>query len=166
MCATPGVPLMHLISSFVRGAVREVFSTMLSLDVICDESVDDQTLPPLEVDGVCGGVSFTGKMTGIVYVNLSHDVAVQCAKRVLGDGELSNSEVNDVVGELTNMVTGNLKSKMADRGFNCTLSIPQVLRGGNMTIDSAAASISLINSFRSEALGDPITVQVFARLEE
>lgn len=157
---------MHLISSFVRGAVREVFSTMLTLEVVCDDSVDDQLIPPLQVAGVCGGVGFTGKMSGILYLNLSDQFAKKCASHVLGDGELSDGEVSDVVGELTNMVTGNLKSKMADRGFNCTLTIPNVIRGGQLSIDSSQASICLYNVFIETATKATIGVQVFARLKE
>lgn len=157
---------MHLISTFVRGAVREVFSTMLSMEVICDEEVDDQLLPPTSVGGVSGGVGFTGKMSGMLYLNLPVDFAKKCGGQILGSEELSDTEVNDVVGELTNMVTGNLKSKMADRGFNCTLSIPNVIRGGQISIDASQASIALYNVFTESASGSTITILVFARLKE
>lgn len=157
---------MHLISTFVRGAVREVFSTMLSMEVVCDEDLDDQLLPPTQVDGVSGSVGFTGKMSGVLYLNLPDPFAEKCGTQILGSETLSQSEVNDVVGELTNMVTGNLKSKMADRGFNCTLSIPNVIRGGQISIDASQASISLHNVFREPTTGTTITVLVFARLKE
>jgi chemotaxis protein CheX len=139
---------------------------MLSVEVISDESIDDQLLPPTQVTGVAGCVGFTGKMSGLLYLCLPDDYAQRCAAQVLGGDQLAASEINDVVGELTNMVTGNLKSKMADRGFNCTLSIPNVLRGGEITIDASQASISLFNAFKDTTTGTPVSVLVFARLQE
>lgn len=158
---------MHIISGFVRGAVCEVFSTMLQLEAIADEG-DDASPPPIHISGVSGQVSFTGKMTGTLYQNFSEKLSVACAGRILGGNgaTLSEAEINDVVGELTNMVTGNLKSKMADKGFNCTLSIPTVIRGCQISIDSHDASISLHNMFRIAELDEVLTIQVFARLEE
>ncbi len=156
---------MHVISGFVRGAVCEVFSTMLQLEAIADE-IDDASPPPINITGVSGQVSFTGKMKGSLYQNFSEKLAKMCACRILGSETLPDMEVNDVVGELTNMVTGNLKSKMADKGFNCTLSIPTVIRGTSISIDSHDASISLHNLFRITELNEILIVQVFARLED
>ncbi|PAW77682.1 MAG: hypothetical protein B9S32_10415 [Verrucomicrobia bacterium Tous-C9LFEB] len=159
---------MHVISGFIRGAVCEVFATMLQLEAIADEG-DDASPPPVSITGVSGQVSFTGKMTGSLYQNFSERLAATCAGRIMGGGDgtkMPESEVNDVIGELTNMVTGNLKSKMADKGFNCTLSIPTVIRGGKVTIDSHDAQISLHNLFRITELNEVLIVQVFARLEE
>lgn len=158
---------MHIISGYVRGAVCEVFSTMLNLEALPDE-VDDASPPPISVTGVSGQISFTGKMNGALYQNFSEKLARICAGRIMGnDGSgLSEAEINDVVGELTNMVTGNLKSKMADKGFNCTLSIPTVIRGAKVSIDSHNASVSLHNVFRITELSEVLIVQVFARLEE
>lgn len=158
---------MHIISGFVRGAVCEVFATMLQLEAIADEG-DDASPPPVTISGVSGQVSFTGKMTGTLYQNFTEKLAKTCAGRIMGsDGVgLSDQEVNDVIGELTNMVTGNLKSKMADKGFNCTLSIPSVIRGGTVTVDSKDAQISVHNLFRITEVNEVLMVQVFARLEE
>jgi chemotaxis protein CheX len=138
---------------------------MLQLEAIADE-VDDASPPPVCITGVSGQVSFTGKMKGSLYQNFSEKLARSCASRILGTDKLADMEINDVIGELTNMVTGNLKSKMADKGFNCTLSIPTVIRGDKISIDSHDASISLHNLFRITELNEVLVVQVFARLEE
>ena len=39
------------------------------------------------------------------------------------------SEVNDVVGEVTNMLTGGLKSWLCDNGHPCAVSTPAIIRG-------------------------------------
>ena len=158
---------MHVISTFARAAAKEVFATMLNLDVQPEANEKDDVLPPLDLSGVSGGVSFTGKMTGVLYLNLTDNLAKLAASSILGDDpSRSNDEVNDVVGELTNMVTGNLKTKMADRGYNCTLSIPTVIRGLKISIDSVQPSVSLMNSFKVAGTSDILNICIFARLEE
>jgi CheY-specific phosphatase CheX len=49
--------------------------------------------------------------------------------------ELGAAEVNDVVGELSNMIGGNFKSRLNDAGFSCSLSVPTVVRGDHLQID-------------------------------
>lgn len=158
---------MQDITIFMRAAVLEVFSTMLSLDVTCDEQIPEECAAPFNLSGVTGSVSFTGKMTGTVYLNLTTELGAHCASQILGiDEKRGNEEINDVVGELTNMVTGNIKSKMSDRGYNCRLSIPIVIRGKEVSIDSSEASISICSFFKIASTGETFSVQVFARLEE
>ena len=45
-------------------------------------------------------------------------------------------EVNDVIGEVSNMVGGHLKSRFCDSGFPCDLSIPSITSGKNFKIES------------------------------
>ena len=39
------------------------------------------------------------------------------------------NEVNDVVGEASNMLTGGLKSWLCDSGAECAVSTPAIIRG-------------------------------------
>jgi chemotaxis protein CheX len=140
---------------------------MLNLELQAIETDQDVVLAPLELNGVSGGVSFTGKMTGILYLNMTENLSRIAANSILGDNpNRPVDEINDVIGELTNMVTGNLKSKMADRGFNCTLSIPTVIRGLKISIDSTQPTVSLFNSLKLPDSDDLLNICIFARLEE
>ncbi len=158
---------MHIVSGFLRAAVREVFSTMLGIEVKCDENQDDTAEPPVLISGVSGSISLTGKMIGTVFLNFSVPMANAAAGKILGDDNPAASDVNDVVGELTNMITGNLKSKMADKGFNCALSIPTILRGQDVSVNAKDAQISLRNVFTVPAIcgGAEFSVECFAKLE-
>lgn len=158
---------MHLISKFVREGVREVFATMLSYEAIAKEDLDDNAPHPVQVSGVCGSVSFTGKMNGILYLNFSEKMAKAATGAIMGSDptSLSLDEISDVVGELTNMVTGNLKSKMTDQGYNCQLTIPSVMAGEKVAIESTQSSIKVCNEFKVSKLDETIRVYVFARLE-
>lgn len=159
---------MHQISTFVRGAVQEVFSTMVSLETQVSEAVADDQSSPCTLSGITGSVSFTGKMTGILYLNFSGELPKYCASFIMGTSpnEMTQEEIYDVVGELTNMVTGNLKSKMTDKGFNCQLSIPSVMKAELLSVTSRQSPLSLYNEFSVPSLKEIIRVNVFARLEE
>jgi chemotaxis protein CheX len=158
---------MHLISGFIRGATREIFSTMAQLEVISLEDVNDIIDKEATISGVIGTVGVTGKMNGNVYLNFSTKLARDITGRILGSdpATVANEEIGDVVGELTNMVTGNLKSKMTDQGYNCVLSIPSVMVGDKVLIESTQSSIKLYNQFEVKDLNEKVNVYVFARLE-
>ncbi len=47
-----------------------------------------------------------------------------------------DEEVNDVIGEVCNMVGGDLKSRLCDAGMPCSLSIPTITFGRNFKIES------------------------------
>jgi chemotaxis protein CheX len=140
---------------------------MASIDITCNEDYPENANPPFTADGVVGSVSVTGKMNGVVYLIFPPSLAQKVTDSILGpDPTRSNQEENDVIGEFTNMVTGNLKSKMADKGFNCKLSIPTVLRGNPISIDVAEGNLSLSNEFKVDGSTDVISTLVFAKLDE
>jgi flagellar motor switch protein FliN len=44
-------------------------------------------------------------------------------------------EINDVIGELSNIVAGNLKSEFLDQGLTCVISTPSITSGSDFKID-------------------------------
>lgn len=159
---------MHMISQYVRGAVREIFSTMLELEAVCCEGVPEEVGLPITLQGISGSVGFAGKMNGILYLNFSDEMAKNCSCHILGSdpATITEEEVGDVIGELTNMVTGNLKSKMTDKGYNCQLSIPNILRSPEISMKSSESTINIYNEFKVESMSEKVRTYVFARLEE
>lgn len=120
--------------TFLRGATQDVFDTMLSMDLT------ERTHPDLpEGDRIVGSVSLAGSVSGTVNVHVSDRFACQITANMLGmapeeiDGV---EEVHDVIGELSNMIGGDLKSRLCDAGFDCELSIPSITSGKNFSIAS------------------------------
>jgi chemotaxis protein CheX len=88
---------------------------------------------------IVGSVGFAGKVMGNVNILVSSDFAHFITAKMLGmetDEIESEEEVFDVIGELCNMVGGDIKSRLCDHGFKCDLSIPSVTRGNNLKIES------------------------------
>ena len=52
------------------------------------------------------------------------------------EGEDGHEVVNDAIGEITNMSVGAFKNQMCDKGHNCKLTLPSMLRGNNFSVES------------------------------
>jgi len=112
----------------------DVFETMLNMKAI---AVVNAGMPP-QVDRVTGCVAFAGEhINGAVYLHLGTPFAGTMAGAMLGLAaeELGEAEVNDVVGEVTNMLTGGLKSWLCDSGAECAVSTPAIIRGSAFVIE-------------------------------
>lgn len=93
----------------------------------------------LHGDRVTGNVGFAGDaVTGSVYLHCSQAFSAQATTAMLGlsPEEITSTEVNDVIGEVTNMLAGGLKSWLCDAGATCVLTIPSVIRGTSFEINS------------------------------
>ena len=122
------------IESFMVGHLTEVFDTMLTLKATPITGLD----PSHFAERVSGSVGFAGEnVTGAVYLHLSAPFALQAAATMLGlkPEELgSDADVNDVIGEVTNMLAGGLKSWLCDAGATCALTTPAVIRGTSFSV--------------------------------
>ncbi len=120
----------------MNNSVRDVFETMLSMEIKAVEVPSDHQ--PGTAERIIGVVGLAGPFQGAVYFHLAEPFALHIASTMLGMApeELGHSEVNDVVGELTNMIGGNIKSRLSDAGFRCNLSVPSVVRGTDIDIET------------------------------
>lgn len=124
------------LKDFVVKSMSEVFNMMLSMDVeVLEEGMDNQ----LNGDRIVGSVSFAGRASGNINIHVNHDFAKVMTAEMLGmepEEIESEEEIHDVIGETSNMVGGNLKSRLCDAGLPCELSIPSITSGGGFKIES------------------------------
>jgi chemotaxis protein CheX len=129
---TPPLDIRH----YLNGHLVDVFQTMLSMTVT---AVADGP-PPAVSERVTGSVGLGGDtVTGAVYLHLSAKFASQITAGMLGlppDEAIGETEVNDVIGECTNMLAGGLKSALCDKGHDCAVSTPAIIRGASFAIES------------------------------
>jgi CheY-specific phosphatase CheX len=122
------------ICEFMNRHLVDVFETMLTMKAT---PLTDGGAPQLE-ERVTGSVAFAGDhINGAVYLHLSTRFAGEVAAAMLGltPADLGEAEVNDVVGEATNMLTGGLKSWLCDSGAECAVSTPAIIRGSAFVIE-------------------------------
>lgn len=122
------------ICEFMNRHLVDVFETMLTMKAA---PLAGAGVPAME-ERVTGCVAFAGdRITGAVYLHLAAPFAQRVAGAMLGlpAEELGEAEVNDVVGEVTNMLTGGLKSWLCDSGAECAVSTPAIIRGSAFVIE-------------------------------
>lgn len=145
------MPALELdVRGFMTKSVLHVFATMLSirLDVLPPE--EEVTF---EGEKVVGSVNFVGKMNGVVHIHVTDVFAKQMTASMLGikpEQVRSVANIDDAIGELTNMLGGNLKSRLADHGFPCVLSIPSVTRGKDFNIQNVEGTRKERIGFRAQ----------------
>jgi len=144
------------IRKFMARHLVDVFEMMLSMKA---SPVHDQAMPSCS-ERVTGTVGFAGEeITGAVYLHLSGKFAARIAGAMLGLEEVSaEAEINDVVGEVTNMLAGGLKSVLCDAGTTCAVSTPAIIRGASFMIESVPDVERIWLSFGCE--GERVSVEV------
>ncbi|NNL74953.1 MAG: flagellar motor switch protein FliN [Desulfobacterales bacterium] len=120
----------------VSESVIDVFDTMLSTKLEIADSVTDEN-----IEGVrnVGTVSFAGDATGMVSIHVAHDflrqiTAVMLEKEV--EEIEGDDETGDTLGEIGNIIGGNLKSAFSDAGLTCALSTPSFTTGTDFKIEA------------------------------
>lgn len=124
------------LKGFCINSTRGVFHTMLSMDVSPVEAK-----PEMELSGskVVGCVSFTGDAIGSICIHVPKPFARVMTAAMLGmevDEVEDDEEIHDVIGEVSNMIGGDMKSKLCDSGFPCVLSIPSVTSGSDFKVET------------------------------
>jgi CheY-specific phosphatase CheX len=122
---------------FVAHSVKSVFETMLSMRLEPEDPPNRQSVTTGQ--HVVGTVGFAGVIMGNVNIFVSREFARAMTAAMLGmavEDIGSDEEVNDVIGEVCNMVGGDLKSRLCDAGFTCSLSIPSITYGDSFKVES------------------------------
>lgn len=110
---------------------REVFETMMFMTV---EPCND-LYEAIEGPALLGTISFKGKIEGVLSICCGMECARNIAINMLGmepDEEISDEEVQDAMGEVSNMVMGSVKSRIMDSVGDVQVSIPSVINGSEL----------------------------------
>jgi chemotaxis protein CheX len=124
------------LKEFLINATSNVFDMMLCMEA---EFIDLDIQSPAGDSRIVGSVSFAGKVMGNINIDVNDDFARVMAAAIL-DVELDEiegeEEIYDVIGEVSNMIGGDIKSRLCDAGYLCELSIPSITSGHNYRIES------------------------------
>jgi len=123
------VPLrMNALGEDVARTVGEIFRTMLGLEVTTTQA----PWPPDE-ELLSGAIYYAGSWKGAVLVECTPQQAFLFTGRLMGSERPAtvNEDVRDAMGELTNMVAGNLKPLLPHGVY---LSMPSVVEGSDYSL--------------------------------
>jgi len=144
-------------------SVGKFFDTMVGVPVQFEGSrqgvgYDELEGPPPPVlpstkTVVVGMVGFIGSMNGVINLYMEEDLTLLLAGNFLGmtDEELTSEGpdvIHDTLGEMTNMIVGTFKNTVSDKGFQCRMTVPSILRGTNFTIETPSTVFRRIYTFR------------------
>ena len=128
-----GIFPIHIYRTQLGQIVRFVFKTMLSVDV---EPAEGEWSP--HADAITSAVYFAGDWKGAVILECTREQALEFTSRLMvfpppdtGSTTALSDDVRDTVGELANMLAGNMKSVLP-RGV--ALSMPSVVEGSDYTL--------------------------------
>ncbi|UCD78668.1 MAG: flagellar motor switch protein FliN [Desulfobacterales bacterium] len=124
------------LEAILSESIIDVFDTMFSIKL----DITDQ-IPPDSLEKIrdVGSVSFAGDATGMVSIHVGDNFSRELAADMLGmeiEDLEGDEEIRDMLGELSNIVGGNLKSTFTDAGLVCALSTPSFTTGTHFKIES------------------------------
>jgi len=149
------------LSGMMEASMRDVFSMMMKSSVKQHE-IEQNGAIKQKVDEVFGpdqplvvaNIGFGGEVFGFVYVYLTPETALFLSRRMLSgiDQDVDESEqeiMNDAVGEFTNIAIGGFKNQLSYMGYPCDLTIPSILRGKGISVESVSGCKRMIFHFKT-----------------
>jgi chemotaxis protein CheX len=135
----------------LRDFADNIWTSMLGLSLDAGPSGEGE-------GHLTGCVAISGGWEGAVTVELSGPLArkVAAALFAMEPDEVGDGEVSDAVGELANMIGGNVKALMPG---SCQLSLPSVVQGREDAFEAARGILCASAGLSCEA--EPLRVSVF-----
>ena len=136
--------------SDIWGSVLGIPAEPAPMDIVEDES------------RLTGFVHIHGDWEGTVTVDCQLGLATQADAAMFGmePDELSRDEIDDALGEITNMNGGGIKAMCAG---SCKLSLPTVIQGKGFTV--RVRGTEEVHTLTYAAGGSWLVVRVLARVE-
>lgn len=105
------------------------------------------------VGDVSGLIGMVGpQVKGSFSISFDESLALEIMQRMLGEKPSKiNPEVTDMVGEITNMVTGGAKLELSSKGYDFDMATPIVVSGKQHTITHKVDGPKIILPFTCDA---------------
>jgi chemotaxis protein CheX len=119
-------------------AMLNVMSTMARMELTPEKpKLKKGAVAMGDVSGLIGMVS--DQTSGSLSITYEASLALATMKSMVGEGpDEVNEEITDLVGEITNMVTGGAKRLLSEKGFEFDMATPIVVSGKDHTIHHKA----------------------------
>ena len=131
-------------------ATGEIFTGMVMMDIE-QHGEPFGELGRLE-NGITGMVGLAGTRKGMLAVHFPDELARAITTSFLGtEVDCINEDVHDAVGEIANMLGGNVKTILTDRGYDIQLSLPSTISGEEYTFLPDSDLDQVVIPFRAPA---------------
>jgi chemotaxis protein CheX len=128
---SPAAAIESVFIDELTAATRDVFKKMVFQDVEASSPIAGEAKRPKA--NVVGTVAFAGNTSGLVVFYSTMDTArIITASMLETDPAHVNSELPDAIGELTNMIAGSFRTRVAHAtGEMWAISVPTVTVGSD-----------------------------------
>jgi chemotaxis protein CheX len=112
---------------------KNVFKNLLNVDIDAGRPhfSDEASYPNWDISGI---IWLTGEAHGAVVISMKKDLAIELTQILTEkDHNDFDDEVVDSVGEIVNIIAGNVKHDL-ENSFRLVISLPTVINGDNNTI--------------------------------
>lgn len=130
----------------IAAITKGVFSTMVMLEVADKPPLTEPVVSFHET--LTSMVGLAGAYSGILAIHCPKSLALLVTSNMLGmDVSEIDDDVNDAMGEIANMIGGDVKHIFSPKGGDISLSIPTVIYGSDYVLESMSSSDSLLIPF-------------------
>jgi len=140
---------VEFINPFLSSMLN-VMSTMAQMELIPEKprlKKDEVALG--DVSGLIGMVS--PQANGSLSITFEGGLALATMKNMVGEApDEVNEEIIDLVGEITNMVTGGAKRMLSEKGIEFDMATPMVVSGADHSIHHKAKGPIVIIPLKNE----------------
>ena len=139
---------VNFINPFLESLLN-VISTMANMKLSPGKpKIKTDNLAKGDVSGLIGMVGPQTK--GSLSITFERGLILEIMQNMLGEnpGEI-NDEITDLVGEITNMVTGGAKNILGEKGYDFEMATPVVVAGLGHGISHKADGKKIIMPFTS-----------------
>ncbi|WP_133469798.1 chemotaxis protein CheX [Paraglaciecola marina] len=99
-----------------------------------------------DVSGLIGMVG--DNIQGSLSISFEESLVLEIMEKMLGEKpESIDSDVKDMVGEITNMICGGAKSDLDQKGFDFGMATPIVVSGKNHSVDHQVDGKKMVMPF-------------------
>jgi chemotaxis protein CheX len=134
------------IADAVRQAVDAYLSALSGGKLVCRNGQS----PPSSTC-VAGVISFMGDWTWALNLILPEQTAVAIARKFAGfDIPFGSADMGDAIGELVNVLAGDIVARLHAVGMKAQMSLPTLMRGQNIELFLPTGSPELLQRFDSK----------------
>ena len=142
----------------------EMFEKMFEMKLEASDSTSESTIEGLQIMGT---VDFAGDVTGstqiLVGETLARIITSKMSDKPLEEVKDEN-EIKDVVGEMCNIVGGNLKAGFCDSGLTCGISPPSIILGEDFKVENL--NMARYEHFIFSFYEHDVFLQICAKIDE
>ncbi len=136
------------INPFIEATIH-TFQTMCQI-VPTREKIYIKKGDSEEVYGISGIIGLKGEMSGTVVLNFPEQIAIRVVSKIAGEEQKNiTSSVVDGVGEILNIIAGDAKNRLVQKGYKFEIGLPKIVTGRSYVNAQKKSDHCIVITFNS-----------------